>query len=67
VQQKGGKVAYHPIVANHPVSHDKKTDVPFGASMATQWYCPPDVGAKDAISAREAAVASAPMKQNTKP
>lgn len=31
-----------------------------GASIAVQWYCPPDVGHMLAISAREAAVASAP-------
>lgn len=55
-----------------------------GASSATQWYCPPDVGALvsksetnvisltgvtyiEAISAKEAQVASEPKKDRTSP
>ena len=60
-------LAFHPSVAIHPVIQLKKFEYFFGASIETQWYCPPDVGAKDAISASEAAVASVPKKQKMKP
>lgn len=35
--------------------------------METQWYCPPDVGAIEASSARDAAVMRAPIQQKRKP
>ena len=60
-------LAFQPSVAIHPVIQLRKFEYFFGASIDTQWYCPPDVGANDAISANEAAVARVPMKQKMKP
>jgi len=42
------------------------TDHFAGASIPTQWYCPPDVGAIDESSPSDAAVASVPKKQMMK-
>lgn len=60
-------LAFQPNVAIQPVIQLRKLEYFFGASIETQWYCPPDVGANDAISASEAAVASVPKKQKMKP
>ena len=61
------RLAIQPRTALQPVIQLRKTEYLGGASMKTQWYCPPEVGAIDANSARDAAVASAPIQQKMKP
>lgn len=51
----------------HPVIQLARIDHAGGASSPTQWYWPPLVGAMEANSPREAAVAIVPAKQRMKP
>lgn len=59
--------ACHPVRVSHPVRYPRNFREEGGASMDTQWYCPPEVGAMETSSESVAKTERVPAQTTMNP